>query len=481
MKRYLSVSINTKLTVFVVFTTLFTVVLLGGALIYQKIASYDNRLTNEAQSIAESIANRSNAGVHFDDYGLIQENLDSLSYNQSVEIACVYLPEVGLIASYERTQWIRCPVYFRHDLSLKNDISATRAIIADTTQSVPDGYVFVQTNNNELISDLRSTLYVMIGVSSFLLAWAIAFSFFIKKYITYPLRDLYEATLKYQVDNDPIDIAPVSYDEVGTLVMAVRNMTVKIHLQNKQIKKQASELKKEVKRQTRSLTQANKELEAFSYSASHDLKSPVNETFVLANSIKFDQNTTLSESSIEDLNQILTINRRASRIIKGMIVLSGITQHQLSIEKVDLSKICNEAIDYLQTRDSDRSVEVRLQPGMQITGDEKLIDIMITNMLENAWKYTRKEEFPIIEVGATNNFYYIKDNGDGFDNRWIESLFTPYRRLHGADEFEGTGLGLATVKRITDKHGWYIEAIAEKGQGAEFRIYTNLDQKNINR
>lgn len=479
MQALRNLRINTKLTLFVVLTTLFGVFFVGSALLYQKVSTFDKRLLEETTLIAKSIADRSNAGVVFNDLKLIKENIASLIYNRSIDLACLYLTPSGLAAEYKRTVTISCPDYIAHSKAseLLEGISSIQPIVSDKESGEVDGYVYLLSNKNELYHDLEDGLYVMGGVSVLVLLWAIAFSFFIRKYISHPLTELYEASREYKITNKPVEILSRSRDEVGTLVDSFNDMTSTISAQNLEILKHSENLKAEVELQTRRLSLANKELEAFSYAASHDLNSPVRQTFVLANAILFDQGSKLSRKAKKDLNMLLTVNRRAARIIEGMKKLAGITERTIKIEKIDLTAACIEQASALKSRDPLRKVDFIIQNGMNIKGDNDLVVIMVANLMENAWKYSALEQHAVIEVGSNDEYYYFRDNGDGFDSRWIEKLFTPFKRLHPADEFEGTGLGLAIVKRILDAHDWQVDAISEKGEGAEFRIYTRLKEK----
>jgi signal transduction histidine kinase len=220
-----------------------------------------------------------------------------------------------------------------------------------------------------------------------------------------------------------------------------------------------------------SLARANRELEAFTASVSHDLRSPLTTIAGQAGLLELSM-PNASEDQRRRLTRIQSSVRQMSELIDALLVLSRISRHTLHREIIDVSALAESIVQDLKQRDPMRNVEVEIQPGMAVHGDRRLISDLFVNLLANAWKFTSRTENARIEVGQSQHgsmaTLFVKDNGAGFDMAHEQKLFKPFQRLHGAAEFEGTGVGLATVARIIDRHGGRIWAEAKPGAGAVF-------------
>jgi light-regulated signal transduction histidine kinase (bacteriophytochrome) len=172
------------------------------------------------------------------------------------------------------------------------------------------------------------------------------------------------------------------------------------------------------------------------------------------------------------LENIRQATNKMNRLIDDLLKLSRITRSQMNIEAVCLSDIATSIYNQLKTADPARQVETSVSPGLMVQGDANLLQIALDNLLRNAWKFTSRTPQAHIEFGSQSgsegDVYYVRDNGAGFNMQYVEKLFIPFQRLHGEDEFEGTGVGLATVRRIVQRHNGRIWAEAEPDKGAAF-------------
>ena len=213
------------------------------------------------------------------------------------------------------------------------------------------------------------------------------------------------------------------------------------------------------------------ELEAFTYSVSHDLRAPLRVINGFSDALLQDCAAELSDEGKDYLRRIRTGSERMGALIGDLLMLSRISRKELKRADVDLSAITRSVIAQLQQDDPQRAVSCDISPGLRTTGDSKLLTIMLENLLGNAWKYTGKTADARIETGSIVRdgevVFFVRDNGAGFNMRYIDKLFKVFERLHGA-EFEGTGIGLATVKRIVERHGGRIWGEGEPGKGACF-------------
>jgi DNA-binding response OmpR family regulator len=219
------------------------------------------------------------------------------------------------------------------------------------------------------------------------------------------------------------------------------------------------------------LEQRNRELESFSYSVSHDLRGPLH-SLIGFNQLLLEARTDLDEEVTSCVQITLKAAARMAELIDDLLKLSDVSGAELTRDLVDVSALTAVAFADLRLRDPDRVVTAIIEPEVTASADARLVRILIDNLLGNAWKYTGRQEDPIVEFGQLPDrdpaVYFLRDNGAGFDMAQADRLFRPFARLHTPDQFPGTGIGLATVRRIVDRHGGQIWAEGAPGQGATF-------------
>ncbi|HZU85971.1 MAG TPA: GAF domain-containing protein, partial [Anaerolineaceae bacterium] len=233
-----------------------------------------------------------------------------------------------------------------------------------------------------------------------------------------------------------------------------------------------AELEQRVRERTTQYESANKELEAFSYSVSHDLRAPLRALDGFSAALLADYSDQLNEEGRHYLTRIQEASQRMGQLINDLLNLSRVTRSEFRTQPVDLSALAQEISAELREQEPQRQIEFEIAPEMQVEGDARLLKIMLGNLLSNACKFTEKREQARIQVGVTEQagekVYFVRDNGVGFDMAYAGKLFVPFQRLHGAQEFPGTGIGLVTVQRIVTRHGGKVWAQAEVDQGAIF-------------
>lgn len=235
------------------------------------------------------------------------------------------------------------------------------------------------------------------------------------------------------------------------------------------------ELERKVEARTAELASANKELEAFAYAASHDLRTPLRSIDGFGRLLEEEYGQSLAGEGAHYLERIRRNTQRMAQLIEDLLGLSSVSRGPIERRAVDLSVLADEAVTELRRHQPERQIVVRIEPGIAVHADAGLVRIMLENLLGNAWKYTRHVEAPVIEMlreaapsGMTG--FVVRDNGAGFDMAYAGRLFNPFQRLHRSDEFEGTGVGLATVARIVRRHGGEVRAEGMPGQGAAFHV-----------
>lgn len=230
------------------------------------------------------------------------------------------------------------------------------------------------------------------------------------------------------------------------------------------------EKERELRTRTAELAAANKDLESFAYSVSHDLRAPLRSMDGFSRALFEDFGDRLDGDARDYLERIRGASQRMGRLIDGILVLSRVARADLAQDTVDLSALAEETVADLRQTEPARLVDVEVDQGMTLQGDERLMRLVMENLIGNAWKFTAGRDPARIEVGTRVDdgatLYFVRDNGVGFDPRYVDKLFRPFQRLHLDREFEGTGIGLATVARIIHRHGGRVFADGEVGKGA---------------
>jgi PAS domain S-box-containing protein len=284
-------------------------------------------------------------------------------------------------------------------------------------------------------------------------------------------------TIRVRKDGRAVDVSvtvsPI-LNEAGTIVGAstvARDITDRKR-QDEEIRRLNAELELRVARRTAELEAANKELEAFSYSVSHDLRAPLRAINGFAGIVLEDYGPQLPKEGRDYLERVRNGGKRMGELIDDLLTFARLSRQALGRQRVDMAQLVHEALQEMNLPASGRPIEIRVAELPSSDGDRVLLKQVWVNLLSNAVKYSRVRTPAVIEVGSMQDngecVYFVRDNGVGFDMQYANKLFGVFQRLHRAEDFEGTGVGLAIVQRVIHRHGGRVWAMAEPDRGATF-------------
>ncbi len=264
------------------------------------------------------------------------------------------------------------------------------------------------------------------------------------------------------------------YDESGSLLrlLGASFDVTEIRGAERAIRALNNQLEERVRRRTAELEDANAELEAFSYSVSHDLRTPLRALAGYSRAVLEDNEAKLDSTSRVYLERIDESAVRMGSMIEGLLELSRLSRRQVVMRAVDLAEMARAAVEELRAGEPGREVVMRIDATLPAWGDPSMLQLLVANLLGSAWKFTRRTPGAAIEMtSTTDGGFLVRDNGVGFDSANAARLFQPFQRQHDHGEFEGSGIGLATVERVLRRHGGRIEVDSAAGRGAEFRFW----------
>ncbi len=286
-------------------------------------------------------------------------------------------------------------------------------------------------------------------------------SWILRRQVLAPIAQLQHATQHVAEGNWTFALPTHGNDEIGELSRNFDAMTQSLRASFAQ-----------VEGNNRALDALNQELEAFSYSVSHDLRGPLRSMDGFSLALLEDYGEKLDEEGKDSLRRIRSASQRMGLLIDDLLRLSQVTRAELHKTTVDLSAMAREIAAAVEQEEPGRTVDWQIEPGLSVQADFPLTRIALQNLLQNAWKFTGRTGDPVIRVGAAqregNEVHFVADNGVGFDMAYADRLFGAFQRLHHAADFPGTGIGLAIVQRIVRRHGGRIWAEAKQGEGATF-------------
>jgi signal transduction histidine kinase len=486
-------SLRAKFLGVVLLTTLAALIVALGAMVAYDLRAYHQGWVDDMTAQAELLGQTTVPALMFDDARVADENLAFLRLRPKLHAAALYNARGKLFATWAATDEER--KFPEHPDVDGNHIDDANLIvfkrIVDHGEVVGTVYLRAAYELYGRVANYAG-LTVFVALAAMLLA--LLMSSRLQRIVTRPVLEIERIAREVVGQRDYSRRAQkTSDDEVGALVDSFNGMlaeierrTSELEMSNQKLAREIAErrrseqeiarlnreLEDRVHQRTAQLESANRELEAFCSAVSHDLRAPLRGIDGFSQALLEDFSKNIPEEGHRYLARIRAAAQRMGQLIEDLLNLSRVSRDALDRGTVDLGEISKQVISDLRQRDPKRSIEIVIGDEMTARADQRLLRAALENLIANAWKFTSNSETPRIEIGVLRDSesasFFVRDNGAGFDMAYYDKLFGAFQRLHTAQEFPGTGIGLATVQRIVQRHGGRIWADSQVGKGAVF-------------
>lgn len=480
-------TLQRKLTLIITLTSFFALLVAGIFFVGFDYVKFREAQVNELKILSEVLGKNSIAAIDFNDSTTGTEILSMLRGVPQIDNAALLTSSGEIFAIYSRdlipNDW-RPPESPASGYIFEEQFLSLRAEISDAGRQV--GQIYLRADLS--IEQERWNRYLMILLAMGILALigSIIIGYKLQNTISRPISMLSEVATKVTNEKDySVRVEKQGVDELRNLIVAFNDMLEKIEerslerdLAEEKLKEHRDHLEELVSARTQALENSNKELEAFSYSVSHDLRAPLRSINGFCQILVEDYSHRLDDTGLDYLKRTQQSTKRMSAIIESLLQMAKISSQTFSPYNHNLSMLVADSVAKIIETDKDRDIEIKITPDLFCECDADILGIALDNLIDNAWKYTAKQKKPKIEFGVTTtdngiSAYYIKDNGIGFDMKYADTIFRAFKRLHADKDFPGSGIGLATVSRIIERHGGSIWVESEVGVGTTFYFTLN--------
>ena len=494
MLRRIGRSIRYKLVMVVLATTTIALLVAGAALVIYDLRTYQEAWVTDLSTQAEILGRASAPALAFNDPKSAREYLALLKVRPEIAVAAIYNAKGKLFASYQRggesLKDVPALPEFEGPRVSGNTIAYYKRIVENNEIL---GTVYLR-GDYKLLGRLTDYLSILGAVLALSLLVALLISTWLQTTVTKPIVAISDVARQVMEKRDfSLRVRKTTEDEIGYLVDAINDMLAEVGRRQEaleasnitlgremaeraraedQLRELNIELERRVDARTAQLEAANKELESFSYSVSHDLRAPVRAIIGFSRMLSEEHNDKLDPEAQRFLGIVQSEAHRMGALIDDLLAFSRLGRQAMQIADVDMTQLARSTYESLIAQHPTNNVEFHLGGLPRARGDRGLLGQVWANLLANALKFSSKEGKPCIEVNAisdeTEHVYFVRDNGVGFDPRYQSKLYGVFQRLHDASEFPGTGVGLALVQRIVTRHGGRVWADSKPNEGATF-------------
>lgn len=478
MSRLKDIPLKYQLIIIIFLISLASLWVASTAFVFYDRYAYKKNMEYELVILARILSNQNASNMASRDYVNVQRNIELIGVKTGIISACITDESGKIVALYWRDK--------HEEFSEITDCLKDQSYISKFTFSYFDLFQPIIFSGGKKIGELhirqdlddlnkRFKIFSIVLFLIFLLASIVAIflSIRLQGFISNPILNLTELAENITRNKDySLRANTDRRDEVGKLIAAFNHMLDTLDQQNKDLIDAKKMLEEKVDERTIELKNINKELEAFTYSVSHDLRAPLRSIDGFGAALLEDFGGKLDATAKDYLARMRSASHRMGVLIDSLLELSRVSRQALNIEAVNLASLIEDLVRDLCERFPGQKVNFKCPDILLAYGDKALLMCLMENLLENAWKYSSKTNNPQVESGCLERngeiVYFVRDNGAGFDMKYADKLFGPFQRLHRQEEFDGLGIGLATAARIIHRHGGEIWAEGILGEGAVF-------------
>jgi signal transduction histidine kinase len=472
-----NVPIRRRLMIVILFTSVVVMILMRGTFFVYEYFAFRDSTVRQIATLGKITANNSTAALAFDNASDARDILSSLASEPHLVAACLYDKTGHLFAKYPDSlpagDLPAAPASEGYQFGASY-LSGFQPVVQGSNTFL--GTLYIKFETKTIMSEwLWASAKLGLAVMALILAIAYFLSRLLERQISRPILELVQTAKAISERNDyTVRAKKLGEDELGVLTDAFNHMLAQIHGLNQ-------DLERRVVERTAQLEAANKELEAFSYSVSHDLRAPLRHVDGFAGMLAKHAAATLDDKGRRYIATISGAARQMGRLIDDLLSFSRVGRSELNTSAIDHDAMVAAVIRDGQFEQSGKVITWRISSLPKGSGDPPMMRQVWSNLIENAVKYSGKAANPCIEIGGEidaahgENVYHVKDNGVGFDMNYVDKLFGVFQRLHSPADFEGTGIGLANVRRIIARHGGRTWAEGVKGAGATFYFSLPLE------